>query len=100
MDETPSPIALDATSTAADAQITGATWTTGRRLGALSFSGSQFLSYGNRASLSGTTPFSITAWIRVNSGNTQEGVILQQRAPNGFNGQYQFTVNSTGKLRF
>jgi hypothetical protein len=100
MDESPSPIALDATSTAADAQITGATWTTGRRLGALTFSGSQFLSCGNRASLSGTTPFSITAWIRVNSGNTQEGVILQQRAPNGFNGQYQFTVNSTGKLRF
>ncbi len=100
MDDGAGNTATDSTSTAADGSINGATWTTGRRAGALQFSGGQSIHCGRRASLGGTTPFTITAWVRVNAGTSQEGTIIQQRASDGWNGQYRFYVSSTGRIGF
>jgi hypothetical protein len=100
MDEAAGSTALDSTSTAADGSINGATWTTGRRSGGLQFNGAQSVLCGRRASLAGTTPFTLTAWVRVNAGTSQQGTIIQQRASDGFNGQYRFYVSNTGRLGF
>lgn len=100
MDDAAGTTATDSTSTAADGSINGATWTTGRRAGGLHFNGGQSVHCGRRASLAGTTPFTVTAWVRVNSGTSQEGTIIQQRASDGFNGQYRFYVSNTGRLGF
>jgi hypothetical protein len=55
---------------------------------------------GSGASLSGTTDFCISAWVKTTA--TTEGVIVQQRAasPGGFDGQYRFFMNADGTVHF
>lgn len=47
-------------------------------------------------SLAGTTDFTIEAWI--NTTATAAGQILQQRDPNGYNGEYMLAVTATGTI--
>ena len=60
--------------------------------------GSGYIDFGTGPSLSGTTDFSLEAWI--NTTTTANGVIIQQRSTLGYNGEYQFIVNSSGTLGF
>lgn len=59
-----------------------------------------WIGLGNGASLSGTTDFTISAWIKTTA--TASGVILQQRdaSPAGYDGQYNFFMNADGTLHF
>jgi Concanavalin A-like lectin/glucanases superfamily/Immunoglobulin domain len=59
---------------------------------------STYISCDTSVSLSGTTDFSLEAW--VNTTNNTYGQIIQQRSSSGFNGEYQFGVNANGTLYF
>jgi hypothetical protein len=83
-----------------DGAISGATWVVGKKLGALSFDGNDSVTCTAIAALKDATAFSALAWVKVNSGNNQEGIIVQQRSTNGYNGQYQLKVSATGKISF
>ncbi len=98
-DDGSGPIALDSSSSDADGTLDLPTWTTGVRDGALDFDGDDRVECGTNASLSGTTPFTLAAWVLVPNGSTNNGVIIQQRN-GGFNGQYQLRVASDGTVNF
>ena len=100
LDDAADSIAADSLSTANDGTLTGATWAAGSHRGALSFDGNDRLTCSDRGSLSGLTPFTASAWVKVNAGVTQEMVVIQQRAADGFNGQYQLKISNTGKIVF
>ncbi|MGA2246766.1 MAG: LamG-like jellyroll fold domain-containing protein [Verrucomicrobiota bacterium] len=57
-----------------------------------------FVACGTAASLNGPTDFTVEAWINTSSAATQ--VIAQQRDNEGYIGEYQFSVNSSGDLEF
>lgn len=96
-DEGSGTIARDAMGTANDGTLTGPSWGTGRRGGGLVFDSNDKIVCSNAGSLGGLTPFTVAAWVKVNAGNNTEGIILQQRAANGFNGEYIFLVRTTGQ---
>mgnify|MGYP001546853258 CR=1 FL=1 len=60
--------------------------------------GSGYIDCGTAPSLSGTTDFTLEAWI--NTTATANGVIIQQRSATGYNGEYQFQVTAAGNLNF
>ncbi|MEZ6124895.1 MAG: M60 family metallopeptidase [Planctomycetaceae bacterium] len=96
LDETSGSVAADSSGNGRDGAVSGGTWTPGNRGGALLFNGtSDRILAGTAASLSGTTDFTATAWIRT----TASGVIIQQRN-GGFNGEYVLKVNPNGTLNF
>ncbi|WP_346190072.1 cadherin domain-containing protein, partial [Rubritalea halochordaticola] len=100
MDEGSGSVTYDKLGSAADGVIQGAGWTTGVGQNALVFDGNDMVKCGNNASLSGATPFTASAWVKVDAGSTSQGVIIQQRAANGYNGQFQVTVGGNGTLGF
>ncbi len=55
------------------------------------------ITFGNGPSLGGKTDFTTSAWIKTSASSDQ--VIIQQRN-GGYNGQYQFKVQSNGALNF
>jgi hypothetical protein len=57
---------------------------------------SSFLYAGTGPSLSGTTDFTLEAW--VNTTATTDGVIVQQRYASGFNGEYKLQVSADGTV--
>lgn len=57
---------------------------------------SSFVDCGTGPALSGTTDFTLEAW--VNTASTADGMILQQRYSGGYNGEYMFSVNADGTL--
>ncbi|HWW01885.1 MAG TPA: LamG-like jellyroll fold domain-containing protein [Candidatus Acidoferrum sp.] len=59
---------------------------------------SAYIDLGTGPSLAGTTDFTLEAW--VNTTSTTDGRIIQQRDPNGFNGEYAFAVNADGTVYF
>ncbi len=59
---------------------------------------SAYIDLGTGPSLSGTTDFTLEAWI--NTTATANGIIIQQRSATGFNGEYQFQVTASGNLSF
>ena len=60
---------------------------------------SAYIDCGTNASLSGTSDFTLEAWI--NTTNTAYGMILQQRyTGSGYIGEYEFAVNGNGTLNF
>ena len=72
---------------------------TGYQGGGLDFDGiDDSVTFGNGPALSGATDLTLTAWVKTSASSEQ--VIVQQRAPNGFNGQYRFSVNSSGQPQF
>ncbi|MBX7103178.1 MAG: M60 family metallopeptidase [Gemmataceae bacterium] len=92
--------ALDASGNNHTGTVSNATWTAGvLNTGALQFNGSSSkITFGTGPSLSGTTDFSVSAWIKTSASTS--GVIIQQRDTNGFNGQYRLQVNANGSLQF
>jgi hypothetical protein len=59
---------------------------------------SAYVDCGTGPSLSGTTDFTLEAWI--NTTTAADGTIIQQRSPTGFNGEYAFNVTASGALHF
>ena len=59
---------------------------------------SSYIDCGTGPSLAGTTDFTVEAWI--NTTATANGVIVQQRYVNGYNGEYTFAVSAAGTLTF
>ena len=59
---------------------------------------SAYLDCGTGPALAGTTDFTLEAWANTASATT--GIIIQQRYAAGFNGEYQFSLTSSGKLSF
>jgi hypothetical protein len=100
MDEGGGTVAADSMAGGADGTLAAPVWTSGRLSGGLAFDGNDRITCGNSASLGGSTPFTVAAWVKVNAGANSEAVIIQQRAANGFNGQYQLKVLSSGRLGF
>jgi regulation of enolase protein 1 (concanavalin A-like superfamily) len=85
--------------------MSGATWTSGlfngplSPNGALLFNGTNSkVTFGTGPSLSGTTDFTVSAWIKTTA--TTSGVIIQQRDLAGFNGEYQLQMTSSGYVNF
>ena len=68
---------------------------------AYQFDGSSgYIGLGTNASISGTTPFTVEAWINTTN-STNSMVIVQQRyTGSGYIGEYGFTVNANGTLGF
>jgi Concanavalin A-like lectin/glucanases superfamily len=59
---------------------------------------SGYIACGTNASLSGTTDFTVEAWIKTTA--TTAGDIVCQRDPNGYIGEYECTMNANGTLAF
>lgn len=59
-----------------------------------------WLACGTNASLTGSTDFSVSAWIKTT--DTSVGTIIQQRdaTANGYNGEYKLLMNADGTLEF
>ncbi len=57
---------------------------------------SSYIACGTAPSVSGTSDFTVEAWI--NTVSTANGVIIQQRSPSGYNGEYQLMVNGAGTV--
>jgi len=63
------------------------------------FDGSSgYVDCGTGPSLSGTTDFSVEAWI--NTQNTTEGAIVQQRYSAGYNGEFELDASADGTVYF
>jgi hypothetical protein len=92
--------AIDSSGNGFSGVVANASWTTGvLGTGALQFNGaSSRVTFGTGPALAGTTDFSVSAWIKTTASST--GVIIQQRDPGGFNGEYMFQVNANGTLKF
>lgn len=81
-------------------------WAAGRRANGLVLSGNTNVSCGTAASLTGTTPFSVSLWVKVPTTHNAQAVLIQQRGKgvsggtNGFNGQYQVRINADGRPSF
>ncbi|MEO2014338.1 MAG: M60 family metallopeptidase, partial [Fuerstiella sp.] len=91
-------IAIDSSGNNSDGTVDGAAWAGGVMAGGLQFDGvDDRITFGTGPSLSGKTDFTLSA--RVRTTTTSTGVIIQQRN-GGFNGEYQFKVNSNGTLGF
>ncbi|MES2924669.1 MAG: LamG-like jellyroll fold domain-containing protein [Verrucomicrobiota bacterium] len=74
-------------------------WGSGVDGGALQFNGSNsFVKCGTGPSVSGTSDFTVAAWIKTTS--TANGIIVQQRDTHGYNGEYMLSATSTGKIAF
>ncbi|BCX49356.1 Ig-like domain-containing protein [Haloferula helveola] len=100
MDDGSGLTATDSSPSGADGTLDLPAWATGRRAGALDFDGNDRVECGNLASLSGSTAFTVAAWVKVPNLHSSTGIIVQQRAANGFNGQYQLRVNADGTAGF
>jgi len=59
---------------------------------------SSYVQLGTGPSLSGTTDFTLEAW--VNTTATAQGSVIQQRDHAGYNGEYELTVNASGMVSF
>ncbi|MCK4563640.1 MAG: cadherin-like domain-containing protein, partial [Verrucomicrobia bacterium] len=77
----------------------GTVWTvTGFDAGAAVFDGvDDYIGFGTGPSLAGKTDFTLAAWIKTSSATDQ--MIIQQR-DGGYNGEYMFSVNANGTLKF
>ncbi len=103
LDETSGTTADDSTGRAQDGAVSGgATWGPGNVGGALTFDGvDDGVLVGNSASLTGTTDFTLGAWVKVNPGAASAGCVIQQReGGSGTNGEYMLVVNAAGTVNF
>ncbi|CAM6100876.1 unnamed protein product [Calypogeia fissa] len=101
MDEGSGHICSDSSRSRADGTISGlVTWQTPKAGGGLVFDGQSMVECGAAASLEGTTTFSISAWVKLPMAHSEDGVIIQQRGPTDYNGEYQLIVRHDGKPSF
>ena len=99
LDEGSGTTAQDSSGNGHDGTLNGnPLWVAGYLDGALEFDGfGDTLNFATGPSLSGTTDFSVAAWIKTSA--TANGVVIQQRN-GGWNGEYRLRVNGTGVLNF
>jgi len=77
-------------------ELDGPQWVAGYDGEALELDGANdTVTLGIGPALSGTTDFSVAAWVKTSA--TANGVIIQQRN-GGYNGEYRFMVNANGQL--
>ena len=93
----------DATGRVQDGTLAGTLSTASGIVGnALNFNGTDNgVTLGTAPALSGTTDFTVMAWVKVPSGSGS-GTVIQQRdaTGSGYNGEYQLNVLSTGAVEF
>jgi len=99
-DENSGTVAKNAVTDSAAGTIVNGTWVGGvGGTAALHFNGTNSaVLFDNTASLSGTTDFTVAAWVRTTAASS--GIIIQQRDASGFNGQYQLLMNADGTVWF
>ncbi|MGA2033876.1 MAG: alkaline phosphatase family protein [Thermoguttaceae bacterium] len=92
-------LAGNATARKLNGTILNATWTTGADgSSALHFNGAtSMVSFGAGPGLSGTTDFTISAWVRTSAASA--GVILEQNAAGGSSG-YRLRMTAAGAVEF
>ncbi|MCP5532610.1 MAG: autotransporter-associated beta strand repeat-containing protein [Akkermansiaceae bacterium] len=100
MEEGDGPVALDSSPSGAEGTLDLPAWTAGRRGGGLLFDGNDRVECGTGASLSGTTPLTLAAWVKVDNGYASSAIVVQQRDVAGFNGEYQLSVRANGTVGF
>lgn len=102
LNESSGTIASDVSGNQKPGTVSGATWASGKDGNALQFDGAgDSVLVGSGAALTGTTNFSLGAWVKVNSGSPL-GTVIQQREPggSGFIGEYMLNVNANGTVNF
>jgi hypothetical protein len=102
-DEGSGTTTADATGDGYTGTLNNTTWTTGltglSTDHALAFNGSNTtVSFANSPSLNGTGDFSVAAWVKTTL--TSGGYIIEQRDANGYEGEYELVINSTGTVTF
>jgi autotransporter-associated beta strand protein len=105
LDETSGAFASDSSGNARDAGLTsGGSWITRAAANnALQLNGtSTRLDYMGNNSLSGATPFSVAAWVKVPVTHAADGMIIQQReaGSTGYLGTYRVVVKTNGRINF
>ncbi|CAM6087939.1 unnamed protein product [Calypogeia fissa] len=101
MDEGSGQTCRDSSQSRADGAISGlVTWRRSKDGGSLVFDGQSMVRCGATASLEGTTPFSVSAWVKVPTSHDKDGVIIQQRGPVTYDGEYQLVIRDDGKPGF
>lgn len=93
-------VAVDSTTAGNSGTLGGAAaWVSGLAGSGIQFDGSNsIVTCGTGPSVSGTNNFSVSAWIKTTA--TTEGVIIQQRDANGYNGEYILSLTPSGKVSF
>jgi len=101
--ETSGTVADDTTGRNQDGTLAGGVlWASGITGNALSLDGADDgVFVGNTAALTGTTDFTLSAWVKINAG-APAGTIIQQREPgaSGYLGEYMLNVNAGGTVNF
>jgi hypothetical protein len=98
-DENEGDIVYDVTSNENDGAINGASWTSGKAAGALSFDGNDdYVNCGKDTTLDlGTGDFSICAWVKTSGDGIQ--MIMNKRSVNPEYPGYQLSIGSSGEAR-
>ncbi|WP_367870297.1 LamG-like jellyroll fold domain-containing protein [Luteolibacter sp. Populi] len=102
LNESSGTTAADSSGYARTGAVSGASWATGKEGNALQFDGvNDGVAAGTAAALTGTTNFTLGAWVKVNPG-APLGTIIQQREPggSGYIGEYMLNVNAAGTVNF
>ncbi len=102
LDESNGTNADDTTGRPQDGAVSGAAWSSGITGGALAFDGiDDGVLVGTSAALTGTTDFSLAAWVKVDPGSPL-GAVIHQREPgaSGYIGEYMLNVNANGTVNF
>jgi autotransporter-associated beta strand protein len=103
LNEASGTIADDTTGQSQDGTVAGgAAWVAGLIGNALSLDGVDDGAFvGNSAALTGTTDFTLSAWVKMNPGSPA-ATIIQQREPGGLGylGEYMLNVNAGGTVNF
>ena len=98
LDEGSGTIAYDSAGDS-DGTIYGANWTSGQIDGALEFDGlDDYVSCGTGAALTGTGPFSASAWVQTGTAKGQK--IMGQRSETTADGSYGTSILEDGRVQF
>ncbi len=100
LDDGAGTTAVDVSGNGYDANVSGnPVWSSGKLDGGLDFDGAgDNLNAGFAPAIVGTGGFTVAAWVRTSATSNQ--VIVQQRSPQQFNGEYQLHVTPSGQVRF
>lgn len=99
LDETGGSMAADSSGNDHHGAVDGAVWTPATRSGGLEFDGIRdSVDAGTGPAIVGTGGFSVSAWVRTSSPTDQ--VIVQQRSPAGYNGEYVLQTLPSGHVHF
>ena len=99
LDETSGSTVSDGSGHGYDGTVSGAAWGTGTVNGGLDFDGNDdSVDVGLGPAIIGTGGFSVSTWVKTTSATSQ--VLVQQRSPQGYNGEYILQALPTGHVYF